>query len=264
MGAVDEIIHDLDLDQLAQQLDTDPGVAEAAVRQALPSLFSGLQANVTSGDGAFSLAEALTQHADNGLLDGGVNLDDVDTQDGEKIVQHIFANNPDQLQSLRASSAGGGALGGLMGKLLPILAPIVLSYIAKRLGMGSSSSRTTQSSGGLGDLLGPILGGILGGGAAGGLGDILGGGQGRAQTQPQSQSSGDIFGQILSGGSGAFPQAEQPSIDTGSYSDSPFNTSSSNAGDDGEPRVDLDEPDARSQQQQSGGLGDILGQIFGR
>lgn len=301
MSAADEIVSGLDLEQLATELGTDPGTAEEAVRVALPTLFDGMQANLSADpQGAAGLVEALTEHADD-LTTGGIDLADVDTADGEKIVQHLFANSPDQLQALQASSAGGGMLGGLMGKLLPILAPIVLSYIAKRLGMGGSSSRSSQSSGGggLGDLLGPILGGLLGGGSGGmgGLGDILGGGSQQQPQQypqyPQGQQGGSntdilgqILGQILAGGSGAFPQVQDqgsspfgqdsspfgqgssPSVQQDSGSSGPFQSYPGAGANTGEPRVDMsdtEQADQQSQRQQGGGtLGDILGQIFGR
>ena len=108
MSAADDILADLPLDQLSAQLGTDPATAEQAVRTALPALFGGLQANVTdSAQGSVSLAEALTQHSDPQFLDGGVNLDEVDTGDGQAIVDHIFANSPDQVQVLLPGDAVG-------------------------------------------------------------------------------------------------------------------------------------------------------------
>ncbi|HOQ53077.1 MAG TPA: DUF937 domain-containing protein [Micropruina sp.] len=265
MSAADDIIADLPLDQLAQQLGTDPATAEAAVRAALPSLFGGLQANAQTGEqSSLSLAEALTQHSDPQFLEGGVNLDDVDTDDGHAIVQHIFANSPEQAQVLQASSAGAG--GNLINKVLPILAPIVMAYLAKRLSVGSSSQQRQSSEsasggmGGLGDLLGPILGGLFGGtasaqsgAAGGGLGDILGqifgdgGQQAPAQQAPAQQAPAEKHD------SG---QWTQPQFDQGGDSNGPLSM----------PSVQEDPRDSGSQQQQpqSGGIGDILGGLFGR
>lgn len=250
MGAVDEIIAGLPIDQLAAQLGVDPDTTEQAVREAVPALFSGLQANVADPQGAVGLAEALTQHADVDP-DGGVDLEAIDVEDGAKIVQHIFGAAPDQVQTL------GGASGSLMSKLLPILAPIVMSYIAKRLGVGSSKS-SSSAGGGLGDLLGPILGSVLGGAVGGALG-------GGSQSQAQAPSGGgDIFGQILGqvlGGGAAAEDTSSPVTDSaGPFQQYPGAPKA------GEPQIDLsDEPEASDAQQgQQGGLGGLLGQIFGR
>lgn len=258
MSAADEILAELPLDQLAQQLGTDPATAEQAVRTALPALFGGLQANVADdAGGGVSLAQALTQHSDPRFLDGGVDLNDVDTNDGEAIVQHMFANSPEQAQVLQARS--DGAMGGLVSKLLPILAPIVMAYIAKKLGMGGAAQQGQQQSsdqggmGGLGGILGPILGGVLSGGGGAGSGSTGGG-------------FGDILGQILAGQA---PQAQQAPVqqhNDGQFEQPQFNQP--DGGDDG--RVTMptgeeeDGSDGRQQQQSSGGIGDILGGLFGR
>ncbi|MBK8447767.1 MAG: DUF937 domain-containing protein [Micropruina sp.] len=258
MSAADEILADLPLDQLAEQLGTDPASVEQAVRASLPALFGGLQANVQNDDqGSMNLAQALTQHSDPQFFEGGVSLQDVNTDDGQKIVEHIFANSPDQAQVLQARSAGVG--GGLIGKLLPILAPIVMAFIAKKLSVGSASRQQQSAgapSGGLGDLLGPILGGLLGGGAA-------------AQSGGAGGGFGDILGQILGGQA---PQAEAPvqqapaeQHDSGQWSQPQFNQPE-NEGDVTMPTAQEDPRDTGStrQQQQSTDIGDILGGLFGR
>lgn len=96
----------------------------------------------------------------------------MDTAYGEKIVNHVFGGQQDQVAS---QLAGTGQLGGagsdLVRKLLPILAPIVMSYLAKKFLGGNQAgagSRTevgapADSGQGGGMDLGGVLGGILGG-----------------------------------------------------------------------------------------------------
>jgi len=200
MSAVDEILAQVPLGDLAARLGVDEATAEQAARQALPALLGGIQANTADPARAASFAQAVQQH-DGGLIDGGVDLGQVDTADGDRIVGHVFGEQRGQVVNqlggigpLGAASGGNpaagaqGALGGvggagLIGKLLPLLAPIVMSYLAKKLGGGGTGSGTLPGAapgagGGLGDLLGGILGGGggQGGGAlGGGLGDLLGG-----------------------------------------------------------------------------------------
>ena len=136
MNATDEILADIPLAQLAAQLGVDEATAEAATRQAIPALLGGLQANAEDPAGAASLAGALGDHPSD-LVDGGVNLDEVDTDDGEKIVGNIFGPNTGQVAQTLGDNLGQQS--GLIQKLLPILAPIVLAYISKRLTGGGQA-----------------------------------------------------------------------------------------------------------------------------
>ncbi|GAY12188.1 glycine-rich cell wall structural protein precursor [Pseudonocardia sp. N23] len=186
---MDEILSQIPLSDLAAQLGTDEATAEQATRQALPALLGGIQANTDDPGGAASFAQAVDQHSSS-LLDGGVDLGDVDTGDGQKIVSHVFGSNQDQVIN-QLGGLGGGS-GGLMSKLLPLLAPIVMSYLAKKLGGaaaggGGAGGALGGGGGGLGDLLGGILGGA-GGGQGGNQGGALGGGL------------GDLLGGLLGGG----------------------------------------------------------------
>lgn len=223
MPSLDDLFGRIPIADIAARLGVDEATASAAVEQALPALVSGLEANAQDKDGAASIEQAVSQHSPS-LVDGTVNLDEVDPADGEKIVGHIFGEHKDQViatlsdgKAQTASFAGGAAGGAIVGKLLPILAPIVLSYLAKQFSERKQSTETAQptepmqsrvpkpqkapkESGGLGG----ILGGLLGGGKAqnddtvGGIGEILGGLLGG-----QSKSSGgigDVLGSLLGGG----------------------------------------------------------------
>jgi hypothetical protein len=196
MTAVDDILSRIPLADLAARLGVDQGTAEEATRQALPALLGGIQANTADPGGAASFASAVRRH-DNDLAarisgEGGVNLDDVDENDGDRIVGHVFGEQRGQVVQQLGTTGGASTTSDLMGKLLPILAPIVMAYLAKRLGGAAAAG---GSSGGIGDLLGSVLGGMAGqqGGQQGrqqqgGLGDLLGG------------PLGDLLGGLLGGG----------------------------------------------------------------
>ncbi len=176
VSPVDDILSRIPLADLAARLGVDETTAEQATRQALPALLGGIQANAADPGGAASFAEAARQH-DNDLAEGGVNLDEVDDGDGDRIVGHVFGEQRHQVVQQLGDAGGGNANQDLIGRLLPILAPIFMSYLAKRLGGGAAGGQQ----GGIGDLLGGILGGAGGqggpqqGGPGGGLGDLLGG-----------------------------------------------------------------------------------------
>ena len=171
MSSVDDVLSAIPLDRLAAQLGVDRGTAEDAVRQALPALMGGMEANTQDPAGAASLERAVGSH-DPGLVEGGVDFDQVDTADGNKIVNNVFGTHRDQVVNQLAGS--GKADSGLIAKLLPLLAPIVMSYLAKQLNQRGGASGGGGGGGGLGDILGSVLGG---GGKTGGvdLGGVLGG-----------------------------------------------------------------------------------------
>ena len=267
MTELHDILRQIPVDQIAGLLGTDQQTAQAAVEAAVPTLLAGMQVNAQASDGAASLESALGQHQD-GLLEGGVDVAQVDTADGEKIVSHVFGGQQDQVASqLAGTSQLGGVGGDLMKKLLPILAPIVMSYLANKILGGRGQSAEAGGSGGAGGSgapggidLGGILGGILGGagaaggaGGMGGLGDLLGGILGGGQ--PSSQAAVPEAGQDSPLEPQAFPQG-QP------------------AG--GAPRpgelIDVDFPESQpverkneeDERDESGGLGGILGGLFGK
>lgn len=180
MDGLDELARQLPIGAIAKRLGVSEAEAKDAVDEALPALVSGLAANSTSPQGEESLKKALRKHSSSSLLAGGVSVDDVDTNDGEKIVSNIFGGNRDQVVSALASSKTSTTQ-SVIQKILPIVAPIVLAWLARRFlgktGSAGTAEPTGTSSGGLGDLLGGLLGGGSSGanGSGGGLGDLLGG-----------------------------------------------------------------------------------------
>ena len=162
MTDIPDLLDQIPADQIAALLGTDTASAQAAVETAVPTLLAGLQNNAQAPDGAASLESALAQHQD-GLTDGGVDATQVDAADGEKIVNHVFGGQQDQVASQLGGAANlGGAGGDLVRRLLPILAPIIMSYLAKKI-LGGPQGGGQAS---------PLPGGTGDGGAAGGAGGI--------------------------------------------------------------------------------------------
>ena len=82
MSAVEDIMSQIPLGQLAGQLGVNEPEAEQAVRTALPALLGGIHANTEDPGGAASFAQAVQQH-DPSLIEGGVNLNEVNPDDGQ-------------------------------------------------------------------------------------------------------------------------------------------------------------------------------------
>jgi hypothetical protein len=204
MAGLDELFAQIPVADIASKIGADEGEVNNAIRTLVPALVGGLAQNVQSNDiDSSDLESAVAKQGQSDLLDGGVNVDQVDTKEGDNLVASLFGgNDSNAVASALAGTGAGGS--GLIQKLLPILAPIVLAYIGKQLanrGGGAPAQPQAQSApaggGGLGDILGSILGGAGGGGGGGNnplgsiLGSVIGGGQGGA--------IGDILGGLLGG-----------------------------------------------------------------
>lgn len=178
MSAVDDILRDLPVDQIAARLGATPDEVHDAAYAALPALLGGLQANAEDPAGEQSLLGALSQH------EAPVSADQVDLADGERATRHIFG---DRREDVVAALGSTGANPGLISRLLPLLAPIVLSYLAKRMGQsggaggaggllgmlqqllqgaveGTSTTSGNAAMPGFDSILSDVLGGMLGGG----------------------------------------------------------------------------------------------------
>ncbi|MBD0024342.1 DUF937 domain-containing protein [Gordonia pseudamarae] len=196
MSDLDDLLTRIPVSDIAKQLGVDDTTARAAVEQAVPALLTGLQQQTTDEASAQGLASALAQHPAD-LAEGDINLADVDTADGGKIVNKIFGSETDNVaQALSGANAAAGVDQGLVQKLLPILAPIVLSYLTSKV-LGGKGGGTKSSGGDLGSILGSVLGGNAGGGLGGILGSVLGGNAGGGAAK--GGGLGDLLGGILGG-----------------------------------------------------------------
>lgn len=252
MAAVDDIKSSLDLSQIAQFLGTDEQTANEAIDQALAQLVGAMDSNAADANAAVGLSRAaLNDHLDGSAYGDSIDINNVDSTDGEKIVNHVFS--PTQIQSL-----GSGMGGNLLRRLLPLLAPIVMGYVASKLqekmsggGRAQAPAPTPQQQGGgLGDILGDLLGGgggrgQQGGASGGGLGDILGDLLGGGAAQPQQRAETSRTGAPSSGGTGGF---NAPQGSDGGLRMDPGTSGSA--------------PQQQGQSPLGGGAGDLLGGLL--
>ena len=167
------------LQQIADQLGTNPSQAQSAVSAALPMLLGALGRNAAQPQGAADLFGAL-QRDHVGRAAGSGGLGDLlglvlggmggggagGAADGASILGHILGGNQQRAEAGLGQATG---LGANAGQLLQILAPIVMAFLAQR----------TQA----------------GGMDAGGLGAVLG--REHAQVRQQGGVGGDLLGSLL-------------------------------------------------------------------
>jgi len=181
---INDLLSKLPIDSIAARLGEDPAQVRQASEKILSTLLAGMGANAQDQAGRDSLASALESHNPY-LVEGDVNVDDIDTQDGAKIAHHVFGQNEDQVAHQLGGLVGGTSL---VRALMPILAPLAMSWLAGRLTQGGAGQAQARDKGGLLEMI---------------LGQVLGGGQ--AQTQAQGPGGlggvlGDLLGGLLGGG----------------------------------------------------------------
>ncbi len=230
MSSLDDLFSKLPIDSIASALGVDPSTAADAVAVVLPTLLGGMAANAEDPAGAASLEKALVRHeADDS---DGYDVNAADIADGDKIVNHIFGSQTDNVVNQLAGATKSSALSsGLFLKLLPLLAPFVMKYIAglfKRHSTAASavSSSATSSGSSTFDVpttdapspTGTTLPAPSGSAspdpdtsntsetsdsadAGGGLGSILGGLLGGGSSGSTGGGLGSILGGLLGGGS---------------------------------------------------------------
>ena len=204
MAGLDDLMNQIPVADIASKLGADQGEVTQAIQTLVPTLLGTLQENVQADDiDSTHLESAVVAEGTSDLLDGGVNVDQLDEHQGNKLVASLFGGN-DTTQVASALSGAGAPGGDLIKRLLPMLAPIVLAYVGKQFSQRSAAGAGAQAQaapgGGIGDVLGSILGGAAGGGANNPLGSILGSVLGGGASGSQGGALGNILGGLLRGG----------------------------------------------------------------
>lgn len=202
MAGLEDLYNQIPVADIANKLGADQGEVSQAIQTLVPTLLGTLAENVQADDiDSTHLESAVVAEGESDLLVGGVNVDQIDTGQGNQLIASLFGGNDTNQVASALSGAGAGG-GDLIKRLLPMLAPIVLAYVGKQFSQknAGAGAQAQASGGGIGDILGSILGGAAGGGGGAAannplgsiLGSVLGGSQGGAL--------GNILGGLLRGG----------------------------------------------------------------
>ena len=193
MNLLSLLLSSLLTDSSVSALAKKTGLSAAALKKliplAVPLLLKFLTSNASSESGALSLLGALSQHTNQKTLSD--QIDEADTEDGGKIIGHIFGNQSDVVTNRLAQQSGmserdvSSALAGI--------APALMSGLSAANHTVSAAPKVDLSDGiDLSDLLGMfagaqsvqqvpqgqsygggLLSGLLGGSSSG-LGDLFG------------------------------------------------------------------------------------------
>ncbi|MET8422815.1 DUF937 domain-containing protein [Nocardia sp. NPDC004860] len=189
MTSFDDLLSNVPVAQIAERLGVDEATAKTAIDAAVPVLLGGFQTQAGNPEVGLNLEHEVAGQP-HSLLDGGVDMSQVDIANGSQIVDQTFGAEKNTVLSALGNVGGNNISQDLMSKLLPMLAPIVLAYLGKKA-LGGGDGAAGRSGGGIGDLLGSLLSGATGGNSGGGLGDILG--------KAVGQNAGSVLGNVLGG-----------------------------------------------------------------
>ena len=150
-GLIDNVMShlgDAQIQQIANQLGTDPAQARAAIEHAVPLIVGGMAQNASTPQGADALNNALGAHGgDLSNILGGMLGGSGGSGIGGAILGHVFGGNQ------AAANQGLGQATGLgqqnAGQLMAILAPIVMAALANH-----AQAQGSLNPGGLGNILG--------------------------------------------------------------------------------------------------------------
>lgn len=223
------------------------GISKELIRKllplAIPLLIKYMTRNAAQQGGAASLLSALTQHTSNRSMEDQIN--EVDSEDGSKIIGHILGDDKDEVAERLAKQSGLSKVAVLA--ILAAIAPSILNALSAanqtQVQQQQAAAAATSNVGDLTNLMSlfggaqaqqqvqqpvqqpqstlGLLGSLLGGqqqvqqpvqqpqSGLGLLGSLLGGGQQQVQ-QPVQQPSGlGLLGSLM-GGNAVQQQAQQP------------------------------------------------------
>lgn len=138
------------LNKLGQSVGAEPSQVQQLAQLGMPAILQALGRNAGTTEGAAALSGALDQHQDDNVEDVNGFLNGVNTQDGAKMLQHIFAGNNDRVQNNLAKQTGLEST--QVSGLLTQLAPLVLGAL------GQQKKQQNLDSSGIAGLLGGLSG----------------------------------------------------------------------------------------------------------
>lgn len=118
------------IDELSRSTGADNNKVRQAVDLGIPTLVEAMNRNARTQQGASSLAEALDEHKNNSVDDVGDFLRRANTQDGSKILDHVFGSNNRNVQNNLSRQTGMEQ--NQVSSLMSQLAALVMSMLGKQ------------------------------------------------------------------------------------------------------------------------------------
>jgi hypothetical protein len=132
--------------KLGSEVGVDPSKVQELAKLGLPAILSSITQNANTTQGAESLFKALEQHQEDPVDDLENYIDQADSKDGEKILQHVFTNNNENVQQKLANKTGldMSQVTGILSKLAPLILGVLGQQKKEQNLNASSVSEFTQ------------------------------------------------------------------------------------------------------------------------
>jgi len=111
------------IQMLGNSIQAEPNKVQQATQLGIPALLQALNRNASTPQGAESLAKALDQHQDDKIEDINGFLGTIDSQDANKMLQHIFSGKTERVENTLARQTGleSSQVSGLLTQLAPLM-----------------------------------------------------------------------------------------------------------------------------------------------
>lgn len=139
-----------ELGGLAKKAGVDSGQIEGLLSNGLPEILGALKTNTNSEDGMNSLFSALGKHENVDIKSLLSNPENIDVNDGSKILGHIFGSKQNDVNDRLAKSAGISS--SQAGNVMSMLAPLLMGAL------GNAKKESNLDSSGLKSMLGSLMG----------------------------------------------------------------------------------------------------------
>lgn len=150
-------------DQVSKQTGISAADAAAVMQDVLPILLKGMQGQATNKSTQQGFLQALADHSKDDTSDITKFIKNVDTEDGDKIVNHLLGSTQKEEVAAKAKKKRGIDTKTVL-KIMAILAPLLMSKMGSTAQTAKASSKSSSN-----DML-DIVGGLLDGVDAG---DVL-------------------------------------------------------------------------------------------
>ena len=197
------------VNSVSQKTGLSSKLVKKLITLAIPVLIKYLTSNVSSQSGALSLLSALTKH--NNTRSMSEQIDEVDEEDGGKIIGHILGDDKEKVVKELAAETGiekkqvDRSLGLIAPALLAVLAATLTSAKKPKPQQQQAAAAPAANAIDLTSLLSTFAGSQQQQNNGFGLDDVLGLLAGAQPQQTQQQQAPSLLGTLL----GAQPQQQQ-------------------------------------------------------
>ncbi|NBQ43474.1 MAG: DUF937 domain-containing protein, partial [Mycobacteriaceae bacterium] len=110
MAGLDDLMNQIPVADIAAKLGADQGQVNDAIQTLVPTLLGTLQENVQADDiDSSELESVVVAEGQSDLLDGGVNVDQLDVGQGGQLVASLFGGNDTNQVASALAGAGAGS-----------------------------------------------------------------------------------------------------------------------------------------------------------